>query len=321
MTSHVSDQLPKINLIYVASIGRSGTTLFETMLGAHPEMETIGEVHLWPHEIMENGVRPCGSGLYVQECPFWREMRRRVHPLKQPNPRIHHFRERHDAGRTLRLNRLYDFSQKPVSTETAKRIHVYARNNYRLFEAFLDLVEEETGHRPSWIVDASKDPYRLLWLARSGLFNLKVFHLVKHPCGFAYSVTKDWINTNGLGNHIKRLYYTARQSGAWVTQNYLISKISHNHIVDADYLLIRYEDLATAPQQIFQQACNMIGVNYEEQAVENWRSGGAFTIAGNPMRYENRDIELDERWKNSLPHSSRLIAQTITALSRPTFNY
>jgi hypothetical protein len=317
----MSDHAPKINLIYVASIGRSGTTLFETMLGAHSQVETIGEVHLWPHEILQGGVRPCGSGLYVHECPFWTAMRERVTPLEQPAPRLHFFREQHDAGRTLRPERLRDFTTRPLPNETANAVETYGDNNYDLFSAFLDLVEDRTGTRPDWIVDASKDPYRLLWLLRSGRFNLKVFHLVKHPCGFAYSVTRNWIGQLGWQSHLTRLYYTARQSGAWVTQNLLFSLITRNHLSNADYELIRYEDLASKPRETFRRACACVGLPYEEAAVSDWRSGSRFTIAGNPMRYEDRDIELDERWKQHLPLTSRILTSLITAVNKSSYQY
>ena len=317
----MSDDRPKINLIYVASIGRSGTTLFETMLGAHSQIETIGEVHLWPHEILQGGVRLCGSGLYVHECPFWTAMRERVAPLEQPAPQLHFFREQHDAGRTLRPNRLCDFTTWPLPDETALSVNTYAENNYELFSAFLDLVEDRTKTRPTWVVDASKDPYRLLWLLRSGLFNLKVFHLVKHPYGFAYSVTRDWIQRPGWWSHLPRLYYTARQAGAWVTQNLLFTTLARHHLATSDYQLIRYEDLATQPRRTFRRACEQVGIPYEEAAVSDWRSGSQFTIAGNPMRYEERDIELDERWKEELPWSSQVVASLITSMTRSNYQY
>lgn len=310
-----------IDLIYIASIGRSGTTLFETMLGAHSQVETSGELHLWPHEILQGGVRPCGSGLYVDECPFWTEMRSRVEPLRQPDPQIHHFREAHDAGQTLRPRRLRDFAARPLPSSTARDVDTYGQNNADVFRTFRTLIEERTGHRPAWLVDASKDPYRLLWLLRSGHFNVKVFHMVKHPCSFAYSVTDNWIHKAGLFSDLKRLYYTARQTGAWVVRNQLFRLIRQNHVEEGDHMLIRYEDLATHPHEAFRRACHLIGIDYEEGAVENWRSGSRFTIAGNPMRYEDRDIELDERWKRELPESSRRIARLISSPTRRSYSY
>jgi len=248
-------------------------------------------------------------------------MRNRVDPLEQPPPRLHFFREQHNAGKTLRLERLREFGAYSLSGETRRQVMQYGSNNASIFRTFADLVEETTGDCPAWIVDASKDPYRLLWLQRSGLFNIKVIHMVRHPCGFAYSVTKDWIHRNGIVSNLERLYYTTRQSGAWVIQNTLIRQIIDNHMTNGDHVLVRYEDLATHPQNTFRKVCRLIGVNCEEQAVDNWRSGSQFTIAGNPMRYEDRDIELDERWKRRLPVSSSLIAKLISSATRSSYDY
>jgi hypothetical protein len=311
----------KINLIDIASIGRSGTTLFESMLGAHTDIVTSGEMQLWPHEIMEGGVLPTGSGEYVQDCLFWQEMERRVNPLEQPEPQIHHFRETHHAGRTLRLSRLKDFASGPLPDSVAAQIQQYGENNYKLFRNFLDLVEEKTGHRPTWVVDASKDPYRLLWLARSGFFNIKVFHLVRDPRGFIFSVTKQWLKQDIPFRNTRRLYYTIRQSLAWVIRNHLYRRIGRHHIDLDDYMLVQYEQLATKPHYVFEQACNLVDCPYEPGAVDDFRDGSPFAMAGNPMRHDDRPIQLDERWKSQLPYSSRLLAHMITALTRDRFGY
>lgn len=312
---------PPLNLIYVASIAFSGSTLLESMLGAHSQIETCGEVHLWPHELLEGGVKPLVSGAYVQDSPFWQAMRDRVRPLIQPAPRIHFFRETHQAGRTLRPERLRDFGPAPLPPTTRRQVQQYGLNNYALFRTFADLVEETTGTRPRWIVDASKDPYRLLWLARSGLFNLKVCHLVKDPRAFAYSATKRHVTDDDPWQAVKRPYFAARRSLAWVVQNHLFRQIATHHLADGHYRLIHYEALASAPKATFERVCRMIGCPYEPEAVDNFRTGGQFAIAGNPMRHETRDIALDERWRTRLPRSSRRIARAVSSLNRTRFGY
>jgi hypothetical protein len=39
------------------------------------------------------------------------------------------------------------------------------------------------------------------------------------------------------------------------------------------------------------------------------------------MRYEDRGIELDERWKNHLPLSSRLVTRSISSVLKHAYNY
>lgn len=311
----------KINLVYIASIGRSGTTLLESILGAHPDIETTGEVHIWPHEILMGGVRPCGSGEYVQNDPFWLEMRERVDPFQQPRPWIHHFREFHNHGYTLRLDRLGDFRSATVSDEVQDKIDQYGRNNATLFRTFRELVGETTGRKPDWVVDASKDPYRLLWFIRSGLFNLKVIHMVKNPPAFIYSVTKQWLKKTDWLRNWKRLYYSTRQAGAWVAQNALFSMIAGTHLAPSDYLLLRYEDLARRPEEIVKSVCDHLGVRYVEDTINSFRGGSPFAIAGNPMRYRSGGIQLDEKWKSRLPVSSRAIANVVTRPTRHRYGY
>ena len=313
------DSAEKINLIYVASIGHSGSTLLESILGAHSQITTCGEIHIWPHEIASNGVMPCGCGDSVPDCSFWNQMKQQVNPIEQLHPKIHFFREQHNAGHTVRLGRLSDFSSKEVSTETAELIATYGQNNYEVFASFLSAMGESNNQKFNWIVDASKDPYRLLWLVRSGLFNLKILHVVKNPRAFAYSMLKRLPkNKQSLYN---RFYETLRQSGKWSIENHLIHLIAKNHLDSSDYLLVKYEQLAEDPHSTFEKVCETIGCEFEPAAVENFRCGSAHTIAGNPMRYQSRGIFLDEKWKNLLPKFDRKVAEIATFANRSQYGY
>jgi hypothetical protein len=307
---------PQINLIYVASIGRSGSTLLESMLGAHSQIATCGEIHIWPHEIVEGGVRPCSCGRSILTCSFWQAMQQQVDPLQQTEPRIHYFREKHNAGKTLRLARLRDFGQQPMSNQLAQQVQQFGQNNYQVFKAFQTLIQSDLDRNIDWLVDSSKDPYRLLWLIRSGLFKIKVLHVVKNPRAFIYSVTK-----NFQGRSLLQLYVTAKQSVKWSIENYLISQIARQHLPVTDYYLVNYERLATQPVATFQEICQMIGCEFEPQAVTNFRQGSVHTIAGNPMRYETKDIVLDERWKTLLPSSSRTVTDLLTWINRSNYGY
>jgi len=306
---------PKINLIYIASIGRSGTTLLESMLGAHSQIATCGEIHIWPHEIAQGGVRPCSCGRSILDCPFWIEMRQRVDPLQQQHPQIHFFRERHNAGKTLRLERLSEFSRNHLLPQTIEEISIFAQNNHEVLQSFLDLIRANLGRDIRWIVDSSKDPYRLLWLIRSNLFNIKVLHVIKNPHAFIYSVTK-----NVQKDWFKHLKTAAKQSAKWSIENYLIAQVQQ-HLPESSYLLVNYEKLAAHPTETLNDICQIIGCNFETQMIDNFRQGSIHTIAGNPMRYEKRGIFLDERWKASLSTSRRTVTESFTRINRANYGY
>jgi hypothetical protein len=153
------------------------------------------------------------------------------------------------------------------------------------------------------------------------MFNLNVIHLVRKPKGFIHSVTKPHIYTEG-NPVLRRLFWTIRQSGAWSIRNHLISKIAQNHLPSDNYLLLRYEDLASEPEQEIRKAFGLIDPSYEQQAIEEFNNGSPYALAGNPMRHQDHEgIHLDEKWKEGLPYASRHITGFVTAINKNQFGY
>ncbi len=312
----------KLNIIYIASTGRSGSTLLDMILGTHSQIATSGEIQVWPHEIIKGGFQSCGCGQQIPDCPFWTTMRQKVEPLQQPEPQIHFFRERHNAGKTLNWQRLNEFYQKKIHLETPAKIKNYGKNNYQVYKAFIDLTHEITGVRPQWIVDASKDPYRLLWLVRSAFFNIKVLHIIKDPRAFVYSMTKIFGNNSPKRNHGKLIRYTVTKSLSWVIQNHLISQIARNYLPIENYLLVPYEKLSSQPKNTLKETFRMIGCDFEEQVLTNFRDNTIHTVAGNRRtRSQKQGIELDEAWKHLMPNFSRRLTEIITQVNKSFYGY
>jgi hypothetical protein len=301
--------MPAPRLVYVASIGRSGSTLLELLLGAHPDIATIGELHLWPHEIRAGRSRlPCGCGLPLDECAFWQEMRRRVDPLEQPPPRLDHFREHLNHGRTLRPERLRDFTAVGTTTDDMR---TYAANTARVVEAFADLAADDTGRRPTWVVDASKDPYRLCWLARSGVLDLTVLHVVRDPRGFVNSERR---NVEGVSG-VRLAALAARKSGAWVVQHALVERATRL-LPSGKALRVPYEQLATDPSATLARVWEAVGCTPCPEVVDTFRDRASHAVGGNPMRHRGEPIALDEAWRRELPAGPQRIATALTAPTR-----
>lgn len=299
--------LPK--LVYIASIGRSGSTLLELLLGAHPDMATLGELHLWPHEIAHGASRlPCGCGLPLETCPFWQEMRRREDPLTASPPRLDAFREHLDHGQALRLGRLRDFRAGPGSSVA---IDSYGHNTQRVMQAFADLTEEWTGRRPGWLIDASKDVYRLNWLIRSGLFDLTILNIVRDPRGFVHSERKNVGEVNGL----RLLRLAARKSVAWRLQNLLVQR-SIALLPPGRHHSIRYEELASEPGRVVAEVQALLGCSPDPSVIDTFRERRFHAVGGNPMRHRGGGIALDERWRTDLAPSAQRVTKLLTGLAR-----
>ena len=62
-----------MKVLYIAGVGRSGSTLLERMLGAVPGAVNTGELNAIFSRVSQQDQR-CGCGEPFSECPFWREV-------------------------------------------------------------------------------------------------------------------------------------------------------------------------------------------------------------------------------------------------------
>lgn len=303
-------QSRQIPVIYVLSNGRSGSTLLDLLLGCHPDIWTVGEAQILPWELKENRA-PCGCGKLVAECDFWQPILPEI-PIDQGTYRIEHFREKHTQGRVLRWPLLPDAWRREVGSARQSAAAEYAQLNGQYLQVVWDSAEKRRGHPIKWLVDASKDPYRLLWLLQSGMFDLRIIHLVKDPRAFTYSMTK---------THPGRINRTVRFAGRWLVENTHFAHLLNQPALHGKVMRIRYEDMATAPEQTLSQLGSWLGVDYSGVSLTDFRQNENHAVSGNPMRWRKTQIVLDEKWRNQLPSHAKTAAWAITAPLALRFNY
>jgi hypothetical protein len=300
----------KLKLLYIASNGRSGSTLLEMVLGIHSRMWTTGEFYVLPFEAQAS-TKPCGCGQAVRECPFWGPLVEAFEPLWRRGT-INRFRDWYHGGplfRPAELARLWRLSPG-VAGPTESAVLEFGVDNERLLSAVLERAREFKGPQVTWLVDASKNIYRLMWLQRSGQFDLRVIHLVKDPRAFAYSISrrKDGsVSRNRL----------ARATMRWNIENYLFDRLLQRHFDPSAWLRIRYEDLATRTEGVLGNITDWLGVPANEPLTDRFRATVNHGVAGNPMRLETGGIRLDERWREGLTAATqKLIGMVSFAQSR-----
>lgn len=143
----------KPKLIYIVSLGHSGSTLLDLLISGHPAVATAGEAkNISP---LRASRRRCHCGERVSECPFWQ----RVAAV---------LRDRHELH-------FQDLDLESGCDAT------FEAHNLALFAA----VHEVTGRRI--IVDSSKNIERLRRLLDTGRFDIHPIHLVRAPHGIVYS--------------------------------------------------------------------------------------------------------------------------------------
>ena len=66
----------RLRVVYIMGYGRSGSTILDTILGNHPDLESVGELlHAVRLAFLEDEF--CACGQRASECPFWTEVLRR----------------------------------------------------------------------------------------------------------------------------------------------------------------------------------------------------------------------------------------------------
>jgi hypothetical protein len=295
----------RIKLLYIASNGRSGSTILEMMLNANSRVWTLGEFHILPWEIRTN-TKPCGCGTAVELCPFWEPIIRQ-HRKTIEEGTLTRFRRAHNVDRAVRIRELpFVFGRKAAySRQRAAQIQRYASDN----EDILRAVQEQTGAmRPQpalWLVDSSKSPYRLLWLAASGRFDLRVIHLTKDPRAFAYSMIK-------ARRGASQAYWAARFAVRWQVQNRQVDAVIRHYLSPQHAIHLRYEELAAKPEATMERICHWLEIPFEPGAASRFRDGN-HGIAGNPARAQSKPIQLDEKWRFELPSALARISLLINA--------
>ncbi|ACV67682.1 sulfotransferase [Desulfohalobium retbaense] len=301
-------QEDKIKLIYIASNGRSGSTLLDLLLGCHPKIWTLGEFQILPWEIMTPR-QTCGCGLNVKECPFWCNIVQKFDDQLTEGS-IHKFRESHGQGKVLRNSELFRIlmSQKSFLSHT-NGFEGYGRENARVMNEIKRKVQDK---KPvEYLVDASKDPYRLYWLAMSGYFSIYAIHLTKDPRAFVYSMIK---------NNSSDTRKTVRMSLRYEVENRIIDLVCKKAPLK-ESMHIRYEDLASHPQDTMKAVYQKFGIDFSDYDPDNFRQAENHAISGNQMRHRTDEISLDEKWRRNMPKSTQKIVQTITALAGRRYGY
>ena len=69
----------KLRVLYIAGLGRSGSTIISNLLGQLENVFSAGELSwIWSRGILAN--EPCGCGKKFLECGIWKQ-------IYEPNPK------------------------------------------------------------------------------------------------------------------------------------------------------------------------------------------------------------------------------------------
>jgi hypothetical protein len=288
-------------VLYVLSSGRSGSTLLELLLGTHPEIESAGEAQLLGFTASApNGT--CRCGFPLERCPVWSGVLGADDGSARTRE-LGRFRESRNAGRTLRPELLLEVLAGRLGPEGRTHAAAYATTSF----AFLDAVADR---RTRYVVDASKDLYRLHWLAKGSQREVRVLLLTRDPRAFVWS---------SAGRRATSLVTTLRLAARWSVQQLLMTRWLRAS--GTPWMLVRYEDLVTDPPAALRAIERWLRVDPDRFVPADLFERRGHGVAGNPMQFREGQITFDDEWRDRFARSPQRIVWAVAGVPARRLGY
>ena len=294
-------------VIFLAGLGRSGTTLLERALAELPGVQALGEVnHLWQRSLVENEL--CGCGEAFSRCPYWQAVG--DHAFGGWG-NVDVAAVEAAQNRAMRLRQVVGLARGgPALTPAAELITDHHRRVYEAASAVAGA---------SVVVDSSKHPALAYVLRREPRIDLRVVHVVRDSRGVAYSWTKEIERPESRRRGSERWmtrYSPAESALLWLAHN---SSTAMLRRLGTPVLLVRYESFVQEPRRTLAAVAQFATLELDGTALDfieddAIRLQPAHTASGNPLRFASGRLEVrpDEAWRSQLPLRERLLVSALT---------
>jgi hypothetical protein len=301
----------KTKVLYVAGLGRSGSTLLGNALGQVDGFVSVGELRsIWDHGLILDKV--CGCGALLNECEMWLPVfdeafggMDRVDPRKM-------IRLRESWARTKHIPLML---MPPGRHLVKRRLAEYLDNLGRLYRA----VQTTTGSRV--IVDTSKFPSYGFALGMVPSVDLRVVHLVRDSRAVAYSWLREKLHPDPESPEYMPRRSPAASSLRWMARNLATEAFWRRS--PKSYLMLRYEDFVAEPKRTIGRILELVQgetAPLSHVAGHEVKLGINHGVWGNPSRFRTGTVEIspDTEWVSRIkPGDERLVTSlTFPLLAR-----
>jgi hypothetical protein len=304
-----------VQLLYIGGEGRSGSTVLEKALAAHPEVVAVGELkYLWKWGLQRNELCACGDP--VPTCEFWSAVGRRLFgDAGFASPEARRVLAQYETvAANRRMFAAYLLPFLPHSRRRLRQVRTFLTDLY-------SAIAEEAG--VSVVVDASKHPMHLGIISRSPGLRLSVVQLVRDPCGVATSWSKRVaLPHDPTGRRTMGPHPTAVVVARWSLMNIAVQYVRYLHPGP----LVRYEDFCRRPKQTIGRILGGAGLDpaeLPETEADQIPLTAGHGIAGNPARFGQDVITLieDDAWREKLSPIKRTLIKAAVLPQAIQYHY
>jgi hypothetical protein len=287
-------------VLYIGGEGRSGSTVLEQALAAHPHLVAVGELkYLWKWGLQNSEL--CACGRPVPECEFWAPVGRRLFgPEGFASPAAADILDEYEqVASNWRMFDAFLTPLTPSAKQRLERVRGFLADLYRAIGA-------EAG-RPV-VVDASKHPMHLAIVRGCPDIDLTVVQLVRDPRGVVNSWSREVaLPHDPTGQRTMGPHPASAVVVRWVLMNLAVQWIRST----TKGITVRYEDLCLDPKPTLQRIFQAADADPELAPPVKGRSlpvAPGHGIAGNPSRFGDSQVVLteDNSWRSRLPRPKQV---------------
>jgi len=290
-------------VLFIAGLGRSGSTLLDMLLGQIDGFCSTGELRfIWDRGFNQNQL--CGCGKPFKECDFWIEVVKEAFGGFQ---NVDHKRLadlRSSAEHRISKWRLFN-----TASDLLAPYEEYFNASRKLHRAIRKVSGCEV------IIDSSKNVAYGSILATIPEIDLFTVHLVRDSRGVAYSWRRKKVRPE---IHWEQHYMGQRgilkSASRWNLRNILASKLQRT---SKQYTFLRYEDLVINPKDSLSKLLAELRIETTSlEFLDDFRASlkTSHTVSGNPMRFERKEIKIqpDTQWQNDMAKSHKWLVTLLT---------
>lgn len=301
-------------VLLIAGLGRSGSTLLERTLDRLPATVAVGELtHLWERGLGAD--ESCGCGQPFSRCGFWQRVGQVAYGGWDRVDLPHVLEAFRAVERTRHVPRLV---LNDHHGSFAARLRALRRLLGRLYGA----IAEVSGERI--VIDSSKDPSYAYLLRGVEPVDLRVVHAIRDAPAVAYSWSKVVSRPDAPGSEMARWTVT-RTARWWTVQNLLADVL---RITGVPVIRVRYEDFVSDPVREVSRVGQLVGLVPDASLLAELAAGTVeltanHSVSGNPMRFTVGSVPIrrDEAWRTAMPAADIRKTLLLTAPTRARFGY
>lgn len=288
-----------IDSVYICAAGRSGSTLLDMLIGAHPDAVSVGELLHLPKNLALNTVCACGEP--VANCTFWTQVIGRLNRelgtdlFKRPydldlgfitaSTVVDHRKQtRAYLARRLATLTMVDIEQRMrfrAFEPLTRRFHESVDQTLRVHDA----IRRVSGARI--VVNSSKAFRYGVALHQHAPESIRLILLTRDGRGVFHS-------------RIRSGFSPEKSLRAWKNYYRRALPLLERAVDPAHLLHVRYEDLTRDPRSELSRISDFLGLTRSEKMLD-FRAKTSHILNGNAMRLSaSAEIRADEKWKTEL---------------------